>query len=235
MPLLTRRQGNPQDQLLYNFVHQMNLTFYQGGSPTFFHENGKDKSEIDYIFTKSSQDLISETTSVMQKDPLNLSDHTSLHITLKTVFEINTPQKVTISVKPKWHTYNVQLYKETVKNSLRNFFGMRNQNSNCIYDIQCQIRDLTRILKPATEMSIPRYKPEIVKKQLKPQCRWTPDIYAAIRECRRTWGDWKSAGQPDEALAPNYHNSMKSAKVKLRKVMRQCEAKARDEKLQIIS
>ena len=120
---LTRRQGNPQDQLLYNFVHQMNLTSYQGGSPTFFHENGKDKSEIDYIFTRSSQ-LMSETTSVMQKDPQNLSDHTSLHITLKTVFEINTPQKVTISVKSKWHACNVQLYKETVKNSLRNSFGM---------------------------------------------------------------------------------------------------------------
>ena len=55
---------------------------YQAGSPTFFHENGKDKSEIDYILIKADSDLISEPTTVMQKDPVNLSDHTSLGITL---------------------------------------------------------------------------------------------------------------------------------------------------------
>lgn len=231
---LKRRQGNPQDQLLFDFVNQMNLISYQSGSPTFFHDNGKDKSEIDYILTSSSEDLISEPTSVMQKDPINLSDHTSLQISLQMDFETSPSQKLTITVKPKWLTCNVRLYKETVRNNLRSSFGERNQNSNSLYDVQCQIRELTSVLKSATEKSIPRYKPEIVKEKLKPQQKWTPDVYAAIRNCRRTWGEWKAAGQPDEALAPNYHRSMKTAKVNLRKTIRQCEAKARDEKLQNI-
>lgn len=175
--------------------------------PTFFHENGKDKSEIDYILTKANPKLIFEPPTDMQKDPVNLSGHTSLSITLA-VAANSSPKGVTVSVNPKWITCNIGLYKETARNNLRKSFGNRNLQSNSMYDVHCQIRDLTNVLKSAAKTSIPRYKTEIVKKKLKPHCKWTPDIYAAIRECRRSWGEWKAAGQPDQEAAPNYFISM---------------------------
>ena len=103
-----------------------------------------------------------------------------------------------------------------------------------MYDILCQIKDLTAALKSANELSILRYKPENVKRKLKFHCKWTPDKHAAIRECRRKWGEWKAAGQPDQEAAPDYFISMKSAKTNLGKVMRQTEAKFREDKMRNI-
>ena len=148
---LVRRHGNPQDQLLSDFVSQLELVSYQDGSPTFFHENGKDKSEIDYILTKADSNLISEPTTVMQKDPVNLSDHTSLGITLMVSTKSSCSQRATVSVKPKWNTCNVGLYREAVRNNLRKSFGNKILRSNSMYDVHCQIRDLTTALKFATE------------------------------------------------------------------------------------
>ena len=76
---LLKRQGNERDQMLSHFTKAMNLHSYQQGLPTFFHENGKDTSEIDYIFTKARNLIISKPTIVKEKNSLNLSDHTHLY------------------------------------------------------------------------------------------------------------------------------------------------------------
>ena len=89
-------------------------------------------------------------------------------------------------------------------------------------------------MKEATVRSIPKYKPQIVKKQSKTQHKWNPDIPAAIRECRKSWGDWKSARKPGMNTATDYHLRMKSAKAKLRKLIRECDAKERETKMRKI-
>ena len=179
---LRKRQGNDRDQMLSHFTKAMNLHSYQQGFPTFFHENGKDTSKIDYIFTKARNLIISKPTIVKEKNSLNLSDHTHLEIELKFDYETATPQNITIPVKPKWQTCNVQLYRKTVEEGLRESFR-RNQTSDSIYDLHCQIRDLTNVMKDATEQSIPKYKSHIVKKANKTQHKWNSDIHLAIREC----------------------------------------------------
>ena len=81
------------------------------------------------------------------------------------------------------------------------------------------------MLRTTTESSIPNYKPEIFKKQTKNQQRWGPDVYSAFRKSRRKWGEWKQAGKPDRSADPVHFDEMKSAKTRLRKAVRQNEAK----------
>ena len=105
-------------------------------------------------------------------------------------FESKRAQKIKISARQKWSSCGVQLYKESVLKWIRNSFHSV-QTTDSVFDIQCQIRTLTDILRTTTESNIPNNKPEIYKKQTKNQQRWSPDVYSAIRNSRRQWGEWK--------------------------------------------
>ena len=99
-------------------------------------------------------------------------------------FKSQHQQKIKISVRPKWSSCDVHLYKESIRNWIRNSFHSV-QTTDSIFDIECQIRMITDILKAITECSIPNYKPEIYKKQTKNMQRWSPEVYSAIRNSRR--------------------------------------------------
>ena len=230
---LLKRHGNPQDQKLSDFVSQLGLSSHQDGTSTFFHGNGRDDSETDYILTKCEQNLILKPTTVAENSSSKLSDHTTLSMDIKMDFESQNPQKIKISVRPKWSSFDVQLYKEAVRKWIITSFH-NDQTTDSIFDIHCQIRMLTDILKAATEYSIPNYKPEIYKKQIKNLHRWSPDVYSAIRKSRRKWGEWKKAGKPDRSADPVHFDEMKKAKTKLRKAVRQNEAKSREAKMRKI-
>ena len=60
------------------FLQATDLKSHQSGKPTFFHGNGKDVSEIDYIFTKGAHSILQLPITVVDKPPHNLSDHTML-------------------------------------------------------------------------------------------------------------------------------------------------------------
>ena len=64
---LLKRQGNDRDQMLSHFTKAMNLHSYQQGVPTFFHENGKDTLELDYIFTKAPNLSISIKPTIVKE------------------------------------------------------------------------------------------------------------------------------------------------------------------------
>ena len=111
-----------------------------------------------------------------------------LSVNIKMDFESQKAQKKKISARPKWSFCDVQLYKESVRKWIRNSFHSVQTTDN-VFDIQCQIRTLTEILRTAKESSIPNYKPDICKKQTKNQQKWSPDVYSAIRNSRRKWGE----------------------------------------------
>ena len=46
---LLSRENNDQDKKLPNFCSRKGITSLQHGVPTFYHVNGKDVAEIDYI------------------------------------------------------------------------------------------------------------------------------------------------------------------------------------------
>lgn len=82
---LQQRLGNKQDQALISFVRSLDLKSYQSGKPTFFHENGRDTSEIDYIFTKSHSVIINCPTIIEDRHPLNLSAIHCCHLNCMSV------------------------------------------------------------------------------------------------------------------------------------------------------
>ena len=152
---------------------------------------------------------------------------------LKFDYETAKPQDITIAVKPKWQAGDIQLHRKSVEEGLKESLH-RIQTSDRIYDLHCQIRDLTFVCKDATVQSIPKYKPYKVKRQTKTQHKWNPDIHSAIRECRKTWGDWKIAEKPEKSLESEHHLRMKTAKTNLRKLIRQSDAKERETKVRKI-
>ncbi len=46
---LKQRKGNEHDVMFQKFCEENKLFTHQSGNPTFFHENGRDEAELDYI------------------------------------------------------------------------------------------------------------------------------------------------------------------------------------------
>ena len=220
---LQQRQGNKQDQSLAIFLQATDLKSHQSGKPTFFHGNGKDVSEIDYIFTKGAHSILQLPISVEDKPPHNLSDHTMLTGKLSITYRLRQKNLLTIPVKPNWHKCNQYLFQESVRIQIQQSF--LSQHTSSAYDIHCQIRDLTDILKTATEVSIPGFSTKMVKKMSQKPRKWNPQITTAIRNSRKVWGDWKNAGRPSKDENAILHDKMRDAKTNLRKLTRQANAK----------
>ena len=87
---LTRTPENPQDRKLKDFLKDQNILantmLFQQEAPTFFHHNGKDNAQIDYIICiqsyLKSNTLNSEPTKIHAMHPLNTSDHTAISTNL---------------------------------------------------------------------------------------------------------------------------------------------------------
>lgn len=170
---IMQRHGNKQDQALASFLQSLDLKSYQNGKPTFFHENGRDSSEIDYILTKCHSTIFQGPTKVVGKHPLNLSDHVLVSANLNVRHCTKKIDSVSIHVKPKWHKCDLDLFKESVRTHIQQSFLCKHTSS--AYDIHCQIRDLTDILKNAAELSIPGYSAIQVKrtKQKSPEVEFS--------------------------------------------------------------
>ena len=229
---LQLRLGNKQDQAFTSFIRSLDLKSYQTGKPTFFHENGRDTSEIDYILTKCHSAVIQSPITVEDKQPLNLSDHTLLSTKLCISYSIKHKESEIVPVKPKWHKRNLGLFKETVHTLIHQSFLHKVTNSP--YDLHCQIRCLTDILKSATEISIPGYTSTKLMTTKPKSRKWNSQVTEAISMSRKVWGDWKMAGKPDKEDNPDLHNSIKAAKTNLQKSIRKTNANDRESELQSI-
>ena len=149
-----------------------------------------DSSEIDYILTKCDPAVIQ--TTVEDKRPLNLSDHIMLSVRLLISYCLKQRQCVIIPVKLKWHKCDQILFKESVRTQIQQSFLC--QHTNSAYDIECQIRTLTDILKAGAE-NIPGYTAEMVKKTSQKPRKWNLQIYGAIRVSQsmgRLENGWKA-------------------------------------------
>ena len=89
------RENNDQDKKLLNFCSRNGLASLQHGVPTFYHVNGKDTAEIDYILLKEKAKFLANTMEV----ELN---HVPVYTILKIRIMMKTLKPVTVKLKPKW-------------------------------------------------------------------------------------------------------------------------------------
>ena len=89
------RNDRRRDNLFRNFIHENGLKLANNHPerPTFFHHNGKYKSQIDYFLFKSTEHL-NASVKIKEIDALNTSDHTLVLTTVGVDAKILT--------KPRW-------------------------------------------------------------------------------------------------------------------------------------
>ena len=76
---LLNRGANVQDKKLHNCCAQNELISLQHGVPTFFHVNGDDEAEIDYILLNKKAKPLVETVRVDYYTASNTSDHVPVY------------------------------------------------------------------------------------------------------------------------------------------------------------
>ena len=120
--------------------------------PTFYHHNGKDKSQIDYFLVKESTVKAIHKSVIKDLEASNTSDHTCILLELNTNLsekKFKTNNKTFIP-RPKWKDCDVETYKSTVEEFVKN----RDKNIST----EKKIEQITNILHKAGSRSIPKYR-----------------------------------------------------------------------------
>jgi hypothetical protein len=115
---LVKERKNSHDKKLMNFIKNNKLNVHQEmvthSTPTFYHNDGKSTSQIDYIF--SNNDVI-DTTIVMGHDPINSSSH------LPVIANLTKTLKATAKKGKKSNTTYKLLWEKVDKKEYQNVFN----------------------------------------------------------------------------------------------------------------
>ena len=167
---LTRQPENQHDKQLKRFIKEHNIHInINTNTPTFYHHNGKDHAQIDYIFYLPTNTDAEKThtfhTQIHPVHPINTSDHTA--ITAKISLYTNISRETNTNKesnkleptfqKPRWTKCDKLLYKNTVDNLLKDANINTNTESNTLLGVE--ISKLETILQHATETKRRRSDP----------------------------------------------------------------------------
>ena len=199
-----------EDRLLKITLDELSLLppdHYPAG-PTFFHHNGKDQAQIDYVLS----DISNIKVYIAEHDGMNTSDHTLVHCTIpfkpaSNKHQNSSSQIISTLKKPRWHKCNVPTYQNCI-NSLINMEHAQPTKSPSQIDLD--LIHLENVLHEATNRSIPGHdKPTT---NTKGKGIWSPDIQRASRNAKKAFWLWKSGGRirdPTHILFINMKNSKK--------------------------
>ena len=225
---LTRQPENQHDKKLKRFIKEHNIhTSTNTNTPTFYHHNGKDHAQIDYIFYLPTNTEAEKThtfhTQIHPVHPINTSDHTvitakiSLYTNISretnTNKESNKPEPT--FQKPRWTKCDTLLYKNTVENLLKDANINTNTESNTLLGLE--ISKLETILQHATELSIEGHKTHASKTKTRGRGKWNCEIAEASQQSKAIHKKIKESGNAGKELI----EQQKEAKKKLRRLQRQ--------------
>ncbi|WAR28896.1 LOW QUALITY PROTEIN: LORF2-like protein, partial [Mya arenaria] len=221
---LHRNKPNPEDRLLEAFLRETALTPDESypENPTFFHHNGRDTAQIDYIFTN----LENTTIRIKEHESTNTSDHTLVLCSVPCTLSNNhSNKKLTNSNlrKPKWHKCHKSTYQNVTENLLNTERISIPSSSPSL--IELDIIHLENVLHSATNEAIPGHQ----KPTSKPRGKgiWSPEIQAASRRAKVAFGRWKDGGKSRDT-SNNLYSEMRNNKKYLRRAQRQHAANKRN-------
>ena len=115
------RDDRRRDNLFRNCIHENGLKLANNHPerPTFFHHNGKYKSQIDYFLFKSTEHL-NASVKIKEMDALNTSDHTLVLATVGVDVKRAAPKAAKILTKPRWEKCDHNIYKDCIQNEINN-------------------------------------------------------------------------------------------------------------------
>ena len=186
-----------REKLLIQLLDNFNLiTSQDQNASTFFHENNRDRSTIDYIFVKASQGLNCSDTTVLELDPTNTSDHTSvgMNIELNIKKSAKTPQHpILVNPKVNWAKCDLKVYRDTIREGLHSIQQLTESNTSA--ELLWTVHQLNDIMTRAGEEATGK-KTSKRKKSKKGQKLWNNKISKAVAESKKAHWEWKSAGSP---------------------------------------
>ena len=118
---LLNRGANVQDKKLQNFCAQNELISLQHGVPTFFHVNGDDEAEIDYILLNKKAKPLVKTVRVDNFTASNTSDHVPVYIILNIKAVSKNLKPASVKMKPRWENCNKLAYREYIAKYIPTF------------------------------------------------------------------------------------------------------------------
>ncbi|KAK3087363.1 hypothetical protein FSP39_005046 [Pinctada imbricata] len=228
---LTRRTETSQDKKLKEFIQEHSFIHLLGSDdhPTFYHHNGKDTAQLDYIFLKSKHPTSLNNQENIYKihpmHPLNTSDHTtvSIHIGITNNAVPNTSiykdhgKAVNMQrtfQKPKWNKCDRNTYRTSVETLLKEEKLNIDQDSNGLLGLE--ISKLENILLKATTTAIEGHHTYSKVRKPRGKGKWNKEIADASKKSKDIHRKIKSSQHCSQKLI----QEQKEAKRHLRKLQR---------------
>ena len=185
---------------------QLSTGIVCGNKPTFYHQAGTSKSQIDNILVQDKS-LISSYT-ILDKSPICSSAHAPVKATLTTAIHnvcqsVNQRQKKI--VKLNWDRADRQLYRQSLVAELS---SMNNKDS-----LDHLVSNITESLIRASNSSVPKRTVNLKG----PRWKASPKVEQSLKICKQLYSQWKLAGKIPNHI---YHTQLKSEKKLLRKQQR---------------
>jgi hypothetical protein len=200
---MSRIQPQARDRKLCELLNTFGLETQQNPQlNTFHHENGKDKSAIDYIFIKPSTSIVIEDTKTHDMDPVNTSDHAPVGVRVKHVRRQKgsgkeKQQQASTSTKVIWEKCNTEVYKQSILEGLQSMPKLGETEFESLWAIT-HLNDI--LLRASDEACGP--KPRQHKKSKGGIRPWNPRISSAIAASKKAHREWKRAGSPKNPNHP---------------------------------
>ena len=215
---ITRPEPTCRDRMLRNFCQEMDLCISVPVCDTFFHVNGRDSAQSDYILTMNKDSKSMKNYRVLELTT-NTSDHIPVHVNIDwdkvpSTTANNETHQSTDTVKPKtrWDRIDLSRYKDLTDVPLdMDSIGSPSQ-------LITTINNINDHLSNAAEGSqlVPCRKRKKSKKGLN---IWNPEIARCIKKSKECLFRWRSAGSPRIRTHPLCIDR-KYAKAKLRAEIR---------------
>lgn len=224
---LTRDIPNSRDVLLRNFCLEMEISTDVPNEPTFFHVNGNDRNQTDYLLVKEcDKHYISSYVAIPFCElTSNVSDHIPVTVSIDLGPILKKFQRMnnhTTHMKLNWDKMNKDEYRNVAETFLTPSITISNSS-----DLLTHLESLMSSLNDAANSCNPvRSK---TKKSRKGLIVWTPAISKAAAESKLANRNWKMAGSPKDS---NHVTCIerKRAKARLRSAIRSRSRCLRDEK-----
>ena len=214
------RDDRRRDNLFRNFIHENGLKLANNHPerPTFFHHNGKYKSQIDYFLFKSTEHL-NASVKIKEMDALNTSDHTLVLATVGVDVKRAAPKAAKILTKPRWEKCDHNIYKDCIQNEINNLEKEHQP-------VNFKIKQLDQMLHKAGAKAIPKYR-KIKSLKTCGKGIWNSKISQKSKEAKRANWQWKNSKKTN-SNSDSEKKEMVRRKRELRQLQRQAHASKKD-------
>ena len=234
---LNREPPYPRDKALRGFCISNNICTDMPKVTTFYHSNGRDVSQIDYILTtKEDKEIACSNEKTPHPDILdqNVSDHEpvfgSINIPNVNVNSNNTGTRSIDryqGVKTNWDKIDKDKYKRLLDERITPRLIKSNEDLDHVIQELNDVMILTSkecLLKPDRK----------AKRSSKGLDIWSPSISNLVKLNKKAHFMWKEAGRPKDTHHPD-NVRRKNSKRALRSAIRRANRNIKDHHLQEIS